>query len=137
MAEFIMKDYVKKMGKEDEFYIASSATHTDGLGCRPHRGTRQILDRLNIDCSGKVGVMLDSSDYDKYDYFIGMDEDNRRNMKRRLLGDPDGKVFLLLDFVKNKREVADPYWTGDFEATLSDVQEGVDALYKFLMKKPD
>ena len=135
MAEFIMKDYVAKKGVADKFYIASSATHTDGLGCRPHRGTRQILDRLNIDYSGKVGVMLDSSDYDKYDYFIGMDEDNRRDMKRRLFGDPDGKVHLLLDFVKNKREVADPYWTGDFEATLSDVQEGVAALYKFLTER--
>ena len=62
MAEFMMKDYVKRMGKEDEFIISSSATHTDGLGCRPHRGTRAILDRLNIDYSGKVGVMLKRED---------------------------------------------------------------------------
>jgi protein-tyrosine phosphatase len=135
MAEFMMKDYVKKAGKEEEFFISSSATHTDGLGCRPHRGTRAILDRQNIDYSGKVGVMLEQSDYDKYDYFVGMDDDNLVDMKRKLFGDPENKVKKLLDYTDNPREVADPYWTGDFEATYRDVKEGVKALYDFIMSK--
>lgn len=135
MAEFMMKDYVKRMGKEDEFIISSSATHTDGLGCRPHRGTRAILDRLNIDYSGKVGVMLKREDYQNYDYFVGMDDDNLVDMKRKLGGDTQGKVKKLLDYTKENRDVADPYWTGDFEATYHDVKEGVKALYEYIAKK--
>ena len=135
MAEFMMKDLVMKKRKEKEFFIASSATHTDGLGCRPHRGTRAILDRLNIDYSGKVGVMLKAEDYEKYDYFVGMDDDNVVDMKRRLVGDPKNKVKKLLDYTSNSREVADPYWTGDFEATYRDVKEGVSALYDYIEQK--
>ena len=133
MAEFIMKDYVKKMGKEKEFYIQSSATHTDGLGCRPHRGTRAILERLGISYEGKVGVMLKREDYDNYDYFIGMDKDNVIDMKRMLGGDIDNKVSLLMDYTERKGEVADPYWTGDFEATLRDVSEGAKGLYDYII----
>ncbi len=130
-----MKDYVEKMGKKDEYIIQSSATHNDGLGCRVHRGTRAILDRLGIDYSGKVGVKLSILDYDKYDYFIGMDEDNLIDMKRMLGGDKDKKIFKLLDFTSRGGDVADPYWTGDFEATYFDVKEGVSALYKSLEDK--
>ena len=132
MAEFIMKDYVKKMGDEHNFEIVSRATHNDGLGCRVHRGTRQILDRLNIDYSGKVGQKLSIAEYDEYDYFIGMDEENRYNMKRMLGGDPQNKVSLILDYTKTPRDVADPYWTGDFEATYRDIVEGTKALYEFI-----
>ena len=135
MAEFIMKDYVEKMGAADKFIIQSSATHNDGLGCRVHRGTRAILDRLGIDYSGKVGVKLSASDYDKYDYFIGMDEDNLIDMRRMLGGDSEKKVYKLLDFTARGGDVADPYWTGDFEATYRDVKEGVMALYQFLTQK--
>ena len=132
MAEFMMKDLVMKKGEENDFFIASSATHNDGLGCRPHRGTRAILDRQNIDYSGKVGVKLSITDYDKYDYFIGMDEENLFDMKRILGGDKDKKVKKLLDFTARSRDVADPYWTGDFEATYRDVKAGVSALYDFI-----
>lgn len=135
MAEFMMKDYVEKMGKKDEYIIQSSATHNDGLGCRVHRGTRAILDRLGIDYSGKVGVKLSLSDYDKYDYFIGMDEDNLFDMKRMLGGDKEKKIFKLLDFTSRGGDVADPYWTGDFEATYRDVKLGVEGLFNFLENK--
>ena len=132
MAEFVMKDYVKKMGKESEYYIASSATHNDGLGCGVHRGTRFILDRLGISYKGKVGVKLSITDYEKYDYFIGMDQDNLVDMKRMLGGDKDKKIYKLLEFTRRGGDVADPYWTGDFEATYRDVKEGVEELFKFL-----
>ena len=135
MAEFIMKDLVKSMGEEHDFVISSSATHTDGLGCRPHRGTRQILDRIGISYEGKVGVMLSRSDYDKYDYFVAMDKDNVYDMKRMLGGDKEGKIKLLLEFAGESRDVADPYWTGDFEATYRDVKKGTKALYDFIKAK--
>ena len=130
-----MKDLVRRMGEEHDFIIKSSATHTDGLGCRPHRGTRQILDRLGISYEGKVGVMLSKSDYDKYDYFIAMDEDNVYDMKRILGGDKQGKIRMLLEFTGENRDVADPYWTGDFEATYRDVVKGTKALYEFIKAK--
>lgn len=134
MAEFIMKDYVFKKGKQAEYLIRSSATHNDGIDCIPHRGTRAILDRLNISYKGKVGVKLTPLDYDKYDYFIGMDNGNVYDMKRILLGDKDNKVFKLLDFTPRGGEVADPYWTGDFETTYQDIKEGVEALFNYLEK---
>ena len=137
MAEFIMKDLLEKTGKSNKYYVASSATHNDGLGCIPHRGTRAILDRLNISYKGKVGVKLTYADYNNYDYFIGMDNGNVYDMKRILLGDKDGKIFKLLDFTKRGGEVADPYWTGDFEATYRDIKEGTKALLDYLENQPE
>ena len=134
MAEFLMKDYVKKLGKENEFYIQSSATSTEEIGNPVHYGTARILDRLGIDYSKKRAVQLRKDDYDKYDYFIGMDEYNRRNMKRMLGGDPDGKVSLLLDYTIAPRDVADPWYTGDFSKTFEDVTNGIECLYKAITK---
>ena len=92
----------------------------------------EILDRLNIDCSGKRAVRLNALDYSKYDYFIGMDFENIHNMKRLFNGDPDGKVHLLLDFTNSSREVADPWWTRNFEQTYLDIKEGIEGLYNFI-----
>ena len=78
---------------------------------------------------------LKKEDYQNYDYFIGMDEENLENMKMILGGDPDGKISLLLDYTSKPRSVADPYWTGDFSATERDIEEGTKALFEFLMKK--
>lgn len=135
MAEFMMKDLVEKKGKSNEFFIASAATSAEEIGSRVHYGTREILDRLNIDYSAKRAVRLQLADYNKYDYFIGMDEDNRRNMKRMLGGDPENKVHLLLDFTCSPGDVADPYWTRNFEDTYRDVKRGTEALYEFLIKE--
>ena len=132
MAEFLMKDYVEKQGSADKFFIRSSATSYEEIGHRVYGGTRAVLDRLGIDYTGKVAEKLTSEDYDKYDYFIGMDEENRRNMKRQLMGDADGKVSLLLDYTKNPREVADPWYTRDFDKTYQDIMEGIRAFYEFL-----
>ncbi len=133
MAEFLMKDYLKKLGAQDEFFIKSSATGTWELGNPVHYGTKKVLDRLNISCKGKISELLKKSDYAEYDYFIGMDEANRRAMTRIFGGDADGKISLLLDYTDHPRDVADPYYTGNFEDTYRDVSEGVDGLYKFLV----
>ncbi len=132
MAEFVMKDLVAKKGERDKFFIASSATSTEELGNGVHRGTRKVLDEMGISYVGKVSTQLKKSDYDKYDYFIGMDEMNRRDIKRILGEDVKNKVYLLLDFTSSPRDVADPWWTGDFEETKKDVIEGTNALYEYL-----
>ena len=135
MAEFMMKDYVQKMGKEKNFLIRSSATSAEELGNPVHRGTRAILDRLGIDYSAKRAVRLTKQDYENYDYFIGMDYDNLHTMKYMLGGDPQNKCTLLLDYTNRSGEVADPWYTHNFEDTYRDVKDGVEGLYKFLMKK--
>ncbi|MBQ9782754.1 MAG: low molecular weight phosphotyrosine protein phosphatase, partial [Clostridia bacterium] len=117
MAEFLMKDLLKKKNLQDDFYISSSATSTYEIGNPVHYGTKRILDKLGIDCSKKRAVLLTKSDYDKYDLFIGMDESNRRSMIRLFDGDKQNKVKLLLDYTNNPRSVADPYYTGGFDVT--------------------
>ena len=135
MAEFMMKDLVEKNGVSDQFMISSSATSKYEEGLRVHRGTRAILDRRGIYYGNKCSTPLKKQDYENYDYFIGMDEENRSNMQRILGGDPDGKISLLLDYTLNPRPVADPYWTGDFSATERDIEDGTKALFEFLSQK--
>ncbi len=134
MAEFLMKDYVIKMGKEKDFYISSSATSTYEIGSPVHYGTKKILDRLNIDCSKKRAVQLTKNDYDNYDLFIGMDDRNISSMLKIFGNDKDNKVKLLLDYSPNSRNVLDPYYTGDFNSTYNDIIEGIKYLYKSLIQ---
>ena len=134
MAEFLMKDLVEKRGEEKNFFIASSGTSSEELGHGVHWGTRKILDRLNINYQGKYAVKLKASDYDNYDYFIGMEEVNLKNIKRILGEGVAEKTALLLSFAGENSGVSDPYWTGDFEKTFEDVKRGVEALYNFLKK---
>lgn len=133
MAEFIMKDMVKKAGREKEFLIKSSGTSYEEYGHPVHRGTRAILDRLGITgYQDKRAEKLTKEDYFEYDLFIGMDKENKRDMMRIFGGDPDDKVKLLMDYTASSRSVADPYWTGDFESTYRDVKEGLIELLKTL-----
>ena len=132
MAEFLMKDLVKRSGEEKDFLIASSATSYEEEGNPVHYGTRRILDALNISCAGKRAVRLEKSDLNKYDYFVGMDEANLKNIKRILGDGAEGKISLLLGYAGEKRSVSDPYWTGDFQETDRDVKKGVEEFYKFL-----
>ena len=114
MAEFMLKDLVKKRGMERDFLIASSATSAEEIGNPVHPGT-----------ASRLAVQLKRTDYDRYDYFLGMDQWNVRNMKRILGGDPENKVHLLLDFTgRPGEEIADPWYTGDFERTYADILEG-------------
>lgn len=132
MAEFVFKDMVRRRGLEDQFYIASAATSTEEIGNPVHPGTRRKLREAGISCEGKYAIQMKKSDYEKYDYLIGMDEWNRRNMMRIVKKDPQKKLFLLLDFSDSPRDIADPWYTGNFEVTYRDIVEGCEAFLKFL-----
>ena len=124
MAEFVMKDLVKKAGLEDCFEIASAATSTEEIGNSVYPPARRKLAEHGIDCSGKTSRQLTRSDYARYDLLIGMDRANIRNMTRICGGDPEGKIRRLLDYTDRPGDVADPWYTGDFDATWRDVLEG-------------
>ena len=132
MAEFVMKRLVREAGREDEFFIRSSATSTDEIGSPVYPPARRELTKHGIDTAGKVAVRLTIDDYDKYDLFVGMDSANIRNMTRMLGGDPDGKIRKLMEYTSRGGDVADPWYTGDFEATWDDVYEGCTELLKTL-----
>ncbi len=133
MAEFLFRDMVEKRGIGDKFFIASSATSREEIGNGVHYGTRKVLDRFGIDYSKKRAVQLTKADLDKYDYFIGMDDANVRNMAR-ILGD-NKKVFKFLDFAGENRSIADPWYTGDFEETYRDVIKGCKGFLTYLEKE--
>lgn len=128
MAEFVMKDLVKKAGLEDGFRIASAATSCEELGNPVYPPARRKLREHGIDCTGKTARRMTRADYDEYDLLIGMDHANLRNMTRICGGDPDGKLRLLMSYAGSSREVADPWYTGNFEATWQDVSAGCAAL---------
>lgn len=128
MAEFVMKDLVEKAGLADEFTIASAATSTEEIGNPVYPPVRQLLTRHGISCAGKTARQLQRGDYVAWDLFVGMDTANLRNMTRLFGGDPEGKVHALLDYTHRPGEVADPWYTGDFESTWRDVVEGCTGL---------
>lgn len=132
MCEFIMKYLVADRGLSSDFYIASAATSTEEIGSRVHHGTAAILDRLGIDYSEKRARQMTKKDYQDYDMLIGMDDWNIRNMNRIAGGDPEGKLHLLMDFTDRPGEVADPWYTRNFEVTYRDVMDGCEGLLNYL-----
>ena len=130
MAEFVMKDLVKKAGRESDFYIESAATSTEEIGNEVYPPARRKLAEHGIGCKGKTARQMRRADYDRFDLLIGMDDWNIRNMNRICGGDPEGKIHKLLDFTNRPGDVADPWFTGDFEATWQDVLLGCNALLK-------
>ena len=134
MAEFVMKDMVKKRGIADKFEIASAATSTEEIGNGVYPPARKELARHGISCEGKTARQMTKDDYGYYDYIIAMDRYNLRNMARFAGGDPDGKVSLLLDYTASPGDVADPWYTGDFEKTWHDVNEGCLGLLEMAQK---
>ena len=128
MAEFVMKDLVKQAGLEDQFQIDSAASSTEEIGCPVYPPARRKLAEHGISCAGKTTRQLTKGDYAQYDLLIGMDRANIRNMNRICGGDPDGKIKLLLDYTDHPGDVADPWYTGDFDATWRDVLEGCQKL---------
>ncbi len=124
MAEFVMKDLVKKAGRETEFLIASAATSTEELGNPVYAPARRKLAEHGISCAGKTARQVEKRDYEKFDLIIGMDASNMRNLHRIFGGDPKGKLHMLMDYTNRPGNVADPWYTGDFEATWQDVLEG-------------
>ena len=135
MAEFLLRDMLKKRGLDDRITVASSATSTEEIGNDIHYGTRRILDKYYIPYTRREAVQLTRSDYGKYDFFVGMDSANIRNMHRIFGSDPEEKIIRLLDLTDAKRDVADPWYTGNFEATYRDVTEGCEALIKYVVNK--
>ena len=136
MAEFVMKDMVKRQGLADQFYIASAATSTEEIGNPVHYGTRNKLAQVGISTAGKYAVRMERRDYQEYDYIVGMDRWNYKNMLR-ISGnkDKDKKISLLLDYTDHPRDVADPWYTGDFEKTYEDIMAGCKGLLEQKKKK--
>ena len=124
MAEYVMKDLVKKAGREKEFFIDSAATSREEIGNGVHYGTRRKLAQMGVPCGDHRARQMTRDDYDKFDLLIGMDSANIRNMQRICGGDPDGKVHKMLEYAgRPGDDVADPWYTGDFDATWEDVFE--------------
>lgn len=132
MAEFLMKHLVADAGREAEFEIASAATSAEELGNPVYPPARRKMAEHGIDCKGKTARQLTQRDYTYYDLIIGMDSYNLRNMHRLFGGDPEGKVSLLLDYTSRPGDVADPWYTGNFDATWEDCMEGCTELLKGL-----
>ena len=130
MAEFVMKDMVARAGRQAEFYIESAATSTEEIGNAVYPPARRKLAEHGIGCEGKRARQLTRADYDRFDLLIGMDDWNLRNMHRICGGDPEDKMYLLMDFTDRPGEVADPWYTGDFEATWRDVVEGCEGIIR-------
>ena len=135
MAEFVMKDMVKKAGLEDDFDIESAAVSAEELGNPVYPPARKLMERHGLSCAGKVARQMKIKDYDAFDLLIGMDESNLRGMRRIYGEDVSEKMHLLLDYTDRPGNVADPWYTRDFEATWQDVQEGCAGLLKYLGKK--
>ena len=130
MAEFVMKKLVRDKGLENDFEIRSAATSREELGNPVYPPARRKLMEHGISCSGKTAVQMTAADYDRYDLIVIMDSNNRRNIMRIIGSDPEDKVRRLLDCTDRPRDVADPWYTGDFEQTWQDVSEGCSALLK-------
>ena len=130
MAEFVMKDLVRKAGEEAAFEIASGATSREEIGNDIHYGTRRILEETGVPYTKRGAVQLTRADYEKYDLLVAMDAANLRGIERIVGADTQNKVHLLLEFAGEERGIADPWYTGDFESTYRDILRGCEALYK-------
>ena len=134
MAEFILKDILKKRGIENKFYVESCATSTEALGLRVYSPARKILSEHGINCEGKTSRQMTREDYNKFDYIIAMDNNNLRNMKIFVGEDSEKKVSLLKDFTDTPGEVADPWYTDDFETTYREIVKGCEGIIEKVLR---
>lgn len=158
MAEFLFKYKVEKLGLKEEFYIASAGTSAEEYGNPVHKGTRRKLAEYGISCDGKYARQLNKDDYEKFDYILTMEEIHIYQIERIIGSDkfeslgeskelgkvyafkPDkirdkyGKIHRLLDFSNNPRDIADPWYTGNFEESFNDIEEGLDYFLRYLNK---
>ncbi len=132
MAEFVMKNLVEKRGISSDFYIESAATSTEEIGNPVYPPAKRKLAEHGISCDGKYARQVTKRDYQEYDYLIVMDNWNMKNLRRMLGADPEGKMFMLMSFAGSSREVADPWYTGNFDATWHDVTAGCEGLLDYL-----
>lgn len=135
MAEFVMKKLVSDAGLTEQFEIASVATSTEEIGNPVYPPAKRKLAEHNIGCEGKTAHQMTRADYHYYDYIIAMDRNNLRNLKRMFGEDTEHKISLLMDYTHRPGDVADPWYTGDFEATWVDVTEGCKGLLDYLTEK--
>jgi protein-tyrosine phosphatase len=135
MAEFVFRHMVEEKYLSEKFYITSSATSREEIGNCVHRGTKSKLSEVGISCEGKKAVQLTKKDYEIYDYIICMESYNIKNALRIVGTDNDGKIHRLLDFTNHPRDIADPWYTGNFDETYEDIKEGCEALLDHILKK--
>lgn len=132
MAEFIFKKMVKDEGREKDFYIESAATSTEEIGNDIHPGTKNKLTQMRIPFSKRRARKITPEDYEKFDFLIGMDVENLYYMQKEWNRDPDDKVKLLSTFASRDKDIADPWYTGNFDQTYEDIVEGLTAMLKTL-----
>lgn len=132
MAEFMMKDMAARQGCSDQFYIESAATSREEIGNDVHRGTKGKLREVGIPFAPRQARQVTPSDYEDFDYLIVMDQENIRGLRRIIKEDPEKKIYKLLDFARQDRDIADPWYTGNFDDTYDDILEGLQGLMKYL-----
>lgn len=132
MAESVLSHMVSQRGLSNDFLIASAATSREEIGNPPHHGTVRKLHEVGVPVVPHRAVQMTKKDYEAYDYLIGMDDWNIRNMQRITGGDPQNKIYKLLEFANSTRDIADPWYTGNFDVTYDDIMEGCEALLKKL-----
>ena len=132
MCEFVMKDLVRRAGLENEIFVASAACRRDEIGADTYLGTREKLDEMGVPYEKRRAVQITRDDYESYDYIVAMDMENMRDLDRLSGGDPQKKLHRLMEFAGENRDVADPWYTGDFDTTYMDVLKGCKALLKSL-----
>lgn len=135
MSQFVFQDMVNKLKLTDQFFIESMATSTEEIGNPPHRGTVQKMKEVNIPVLPHRAKQISWKDYADYDYIIGMDRENMRNLNRMLKGDPEEKVHKFLTFAGSGGDIADPWYTGNFDVTYDDVVEGCKGFLEYLKDK--
>ena len=132
MAEFMMKDMAARQGRSHQFYIESAATSREEIGNDVHRGTKSKLREVGIPFAPRQARQVTPADYDEFDYLIVMDREKLRGLGRIIKDDPDGKIHKLLDFAGQDRDIADPWYTGNFDDTYEDILVGLEGLMKHL-----
>ena len=130
MAEFVFKDLVRRNGLEDIFHIESKGTSSEEIGNDVHYGTVRKLNSVGIPVEHRMATKFTKRDYDEFDYIIGMEARNVRDIMTIIDKDPDEKVCRLLDYSDNPRDIADPWYTGNFDITYTDVKEGCEAFLR-------
>ncbi len=134
MAEFVIKEQLRKAGLDDMVYVESAAMHRDEIGSDTHYGTKEMLDRYGIPYEPRAARLATKADYDRFDYLVGMDKYNLRDMRLLFSNDPHEKLSLLMDWTGLSRDVADPWYTGNFQATYDDVEAGCLALLEHVKR---
>ena len=137
MAKYVFRDMVEKENMQDYFFIDSAATSSEEEGNGMHYGTKRKLDEKHIKYDNHIARKMTKADYEKFDLIIGMEDSNIRNIGRIIGNDKDEKVYKLLDFSKNPRDIADPWYTGNFDKTYNDVVEGCIGLLSYIKNNSD